>query len=135
MEPNRMCRRIIRLNMAAIHTTTLTMTNTLLDLYGSPSAEDFVAGLREECERVYKAHDNKWSKAAVNELHRVDSCIKESMRLNGIGLQALSRRVIHPDGVDFGDVHIPNNVTVAVTAGAIHRDPEYVFPSACRLLF
>lgn len=101
------------------------MTNTLLDLYTSPQSADFVAGLREECERVYKAHDNKWTKNAVNELHRVDSTLKESMRLSGIGFQALLRKVVQKDGVNIGNTHIPGNTIVAVPSGAIHRDPEY----------
>lgn len=103
------------------------MTGTLLDLYTSPQAEDFVAGLREECERVYEAHDRKWTKAAVNDLHRIDSTIKESMRFTGLGLIALNRKVVDKNGVDFGGKHIPANVTVSVASGAIHRDPEFVW--------
>lgn len=110
----------------AIHTTGMTITNTLLDLYSSPKAEDFVSGLREECERVLAENDHKWSKVAVNQLHRVDSTIKESMRMSGIGMIALFRRVVHKDGVQFSDMHVPAGVNMAVASGAIHHDPEYV---------
>ena len=83
----------MRLNMVAIHTTSMTITNTLLSLYDSPRAQEFVEGLREECERVLAQHGGQWSKAAVNGLHRVDSTIKEAMRLDGLGSLGLVKEV------------------------------------------
>lgn len=79
--------------MVAIHTTSLTITNTLLDLYSSPRVDDFVEGLREECSRVLAKNGGKWSKAAVNELYRVDSTIKESMRYSSLGAIGAMRTV------------------------------------------
>lgn len=102
------------------------MTNTLLDIYSSPHVDEYVSALREECERVYQSNGNKWTKAAVNELHRVDSAIKESMRFSSISLKMLNRVVVHKDGVKIGNTHYPPSVAVAVASGAIHRDPAYV---------
>jgi hypothetical protein len=90
-DPVRICRRIVRLNMVAIHTTTISITNTLLDLYSSPRSGEFVAGLREEVESVLAAHGGEWTKGVVNGLHRIDSTIKESMRWSSLSLVGLTR--------------------------------------------
>jgi cytochrome P450 len=80
----------------AIHTTTISITNTLLDLYSSPRAEEFVAGLREEVERVLAAHGGEWTKGVVNDLYRIDSTIKESLRWSSLSLVGLTRLVSPP---------------------------------------
>jgi hypothetical protein len=72
---DKLCRRLIRLNALAIHSTSTAITATLLDLYNSPRTKGFVEGLREECHDVLEKH-GKWTKEAVNELVRVDSTIK-----------------------------------------------------------
>lgn len=79
--------------MVAIHTTSFTSTNTILDLYSSPPSAGFVDGLREECERVFASHGGIWTKDAVSQLHRVDSTIREAMRFSAFGIVALPRRV------------------------------------------
>lgn len=93
LDPTILCRRLLRLNMAAIHTTSISITNVLLDLCTLPDASSVVEGLREECKRVLSAHEGVWSKAAIGELHRVDSTIKESMRLRSFGLIGTNRVV------------------------------------------
>lgn len=85
--------RLLNLNMASIHSTSITTTNTILDLYSSPNAEKFVAGLREECERVLEANGGVWTKDAVNGLIRVDSAIRESMRMSAL-LEVVTTRMV-----------------------------------------
>lgn len=79
--------------MVAVHTTSITITNTVLDLYSSPHTADFVAGLREECARVLQKYGGAWSKQVVNDLIRVDSAIRESMRISDLGWLAINRMV------------------------------------------
>jgi hypothetical protein len=104
------CRRLLALNMVAIHTTSIVsllpspdnvvltfvkaITNTFLDLFHSPDAADFVKELRKECDAVLKSHDGQWTKAALNELVLVDSAIKESMRLS-VRVIGMHRMVRH----------------------------------------
>lgn len=113
LDPTILCRRLLRLNMAAIHTTSISITNVLLDLYTLPDASSVVEGLREECKRVLSAHEGVWSKAAIGELHRVDSTIKESMRLRSFGLIGTNRVVSVPwpnvsaqDGRDMHETYL-----------------------------
>ncbi|KAL9530972.1 Cytochrome P450 monooxygenase [Sphaerulina musiva] len=129
MDPKRITRRLMRLNMVAIHTTSVTITNALLDLYSSPRAEEYVAGLREECERVLKQHGGQWNKTAVNELYRIDSTIKESMRFSSLGITGLMRKVTKPSGITLPNgTHIPYGIKIATPNVAIHRDPAF-YPS------
>lgn len=125
LDAGKICRRLVRLNMVAIHTTSITITNTLLDLYSSPRTEEFVEGLREEVSRVLAANGGKWTKAIVNDLVRIDSTIKESIRCSSLGIVGLTRMVTSPDGIDLGDgIHVPSGVRVAAPIAGIHRDPR-----------
>lgn len=123
LNPDWICRCLLLLNMVAIHTTSMVTSNTLMDLYTSPHVKETVAGLREEAERVLKASNGEWSKDAVNNLLRVDSTIRETMRQTGLGDTGLPRLVKDPNGIDLsGGLHIPYGVRVIVPAYAIHTD-------------
>ena len=93
LDADKLCRRLMRLNFVAIHTTSSTMTNALLRLFGAPNAAEYVKGLREECERVLACHGGEWTKAAVNDLVLADSTIKESMRISSLSAVGLARMV------------------------------------------
>ena len=117
-------RRLLVLNMVAIHTTSMVTTNVLLDIYGSPDREAFVAGLREECERVLAEYDGVWTKDAVNKLVRVDSALRESMRISNLGDTSLKRIVTDPKGITLSDgQHIPYGIRVGFATHDIHQDP------------
>ncbi|KAF2769280.1 putative P450 monooxygenase [Teratosphaeria nubilosa] len=125
LDPDRLCRRLVRLNMVAIHTTSITITNTLLDLYSSPRCTESIAGLRDEVSRTLAAHNGEWTKTVVNDLVRIDSTIKESIRCSSLGIVGLTRMVTSPTGIDLGDgIHVPKGIRVAAPIAGIHRDPE-----------
>lgn len=92
LEAARLIHRLLLLNVVSIHSTSFTTANTILDLYSSISTSEFVGGLRDECERMLAGAQGTWSKEALNELSRVDSTIRESMRLSTFGIVGLSRR-------------------------------------------
>ncbi|KAM3424782.1 hypothetical protein BST61_g6763 [Cercospora zeina] len=118
-------RRLLLLNMVAIHTTSLVTTNTLLDIYGSPDAENFVAGLREECERVLAEFGGVWTKDAVNKLIRVDSAIRETMRYTALGDINLRRLITAPNGITLSNgMHIPCGTRVAWSSYDVHQGEE-----------
>ena len=97
LEPARVTHRLLMLNLVAIHSTSFTTTNTILDLYSSSPSDGFVDGLREECDRALADSDGIWTKEAITRLSRVDSTIKESMRFSNFGIVALPRRVGFPN--------------------------------------
>ncbi|KAI5367110.1 putative cytochrome P450 [Septoria linicola] len=117
-------RRLLVLNMVAIHTTSMVTTNTLLDIYGSSESATFIAGLREECERVLAEYDGVWTKDAVNKLVRVDSAIRETMRISSLGDLNLKRVIKDPKGITLSDgQHIPAGVRIAWATHDVHQDP------------
>lgn len=75
LDTDKICRRLMRLNMVTIHNTSFTITNALLDLYSSPRSAEFVSALRDEVTEVLHKHDGKWTKAFINDLVKVDSAI------------------------------------------------------------
>lgn len=126
LEENKIVRRLLLLNMVAIHTTSMVTTNTLLDLYSSPCKDEYVAGLREEVERVLRESGGEWTKNAINSMYRIDSTIRESMRYSDLSDIGMRREIIDPKGVDLsGGLHIPKGVRVVVPNHAIHRESAF----------
>ena len=125
-DPGLIAKRFMAINFASIHTTSLTMRNTLLDLAAGPPKERFMEGVREEVERVYTDHRGKWTKEALAKLVRVDSAIRESMRLHNFISYGVQRTVVAEGGVRMKNgIYLPKNATVAVPAYPAHRDPHY----------
>ncbi|KAF5016981.1 hypothetical protein F66182_11165 [Fusarium sp. NRRL 66182] len=69
------------LTFAAIHTTSTVITALLYDLIANP---DYIPLLREEIVRVL-TEDGGWKKTSLYKMKLMDSCMKESQRLNVLG--------------------------------------------------
>ncbi|KAF9075520.1 cytochrome P450 [Rhodocollybia butyracea] len=116
---------IVLLNFAAITTTTITATNSLLDIHSAHNAEELVEALREEASVVLREHNGVWTKQAISKLYRLDSAIRESARMSGIGGTAMARKVKVPGGMTLPDgTWVPENVTIGVAMDGIHFDEE-----------
>ncbi|CAI0641344.1 unnamed protein product [Colletotrichum noveboracense] len=75
------------LTVAAIHTTSSVITATMYDLI---SNAEYIPLLREEIIRVYN-EDGGWEKTSLFKLKLMDSCMKESQRLNILGPNMMNR--------------------------------------------
>jgi len=130
-EPHRLTtdwlvRCLLLLNMVAIHTTSMISTSTIQDIYSSPHRDEIVAGLREECTRVLATSNGQWTKEAVNNLVRVDSVLRETMRVSSLGELGIPRIVKDPAGITLsGGIHLPQGVRVAVPSQRIHTDGDF----------
>jgi hypothetical protein len=62
------------------------VTHALLDLASNP---EYLKPLREEVEEVTKREG--WTKAALDQMHKLDSFVKESQRLHPAGVCELVR--------------------------------------------
>ncbi len=66
---------------------------------------------------------------------RVDSALRESMRLNGFVARGIMKMVVSPDGValpaELGGGHLPPGTKVGIQAYSVHRDGD-VYPDAER---
>ncbi|EHK97752.1 putative Ent-kaurene oxidase [Glarea lozoyensis 74030] len=136
LDPRMITQRLLALNFVAIDTTHMSMAHTILDLYRSPNSDDFLVGLREECERVLQANGGQWTKSGLDDLVCVDSTIRESMRYSDLGYISLTRMVVDPKGTQFNangtnsssPLSVPPGIRICVPAHAIHRDAA-LYPS------
>jgi len=98
-------------------------TNALLDIWSGPHATEVVEILRKEAEQVYEEHNGEWSKLALSKLIRLDSAIRESSRVSGVGGTALARKVKVDEGIVLPNrLWVPKGVTVGVSMDGIHFD-------------
>lgn len=77
--PERLVYRVLHINVAAVHTTSVTFLNCIFDLATHPEIHD---ELRQEVEEVIQ--EKGWTKQALNELRKIDSLMTESQRLSPI---------------------------------------------------
>ncbi|KAF8687632.1 hypothetical protein AX14_003646 [Amanita brunnescens Koide BX004] len=109
---------ILIVNHATVHTITTSSTYILYDLATHP---EYVQPMRDEVEAVLR--DEGWTYAAINKLSKVDSFIKESLRLSIISMFGLKRKVLKDFTFSDGTT-IPAGNLVCVPLVAIQRDPD-----------
>ncbi|KAJ8124950.1 hypothetical protein O1611_g8690 [Lasiodiplodia mahajangana] len=107
------------LTVAAIHTTSVVLTALMYDLVKNP---EYIPLLREEIIQVYKEDNNSWNKISLYKLKLMDSCMKESQRLNILGANMMNRRA--EENITLSDgVLIPKGAHITVPTYHM-RDPE-----------
>ncbi|KAJ7333989.1 cytochrome P450 [Mycena albidolilacea] len=118
--PTDLALRILGTNMASIHTSSMAFTHALFDLTTHP--EHFLP-MREEAERVIG--EEGWTKAALNNMTKIDSFLRESQRHNPTGPLVMQRRVISKDGFRFSDgTVLPHGAFMSVASLPAHFDPS-----------
>lgn len=108
----------LRLTMAAIHNTTMSVTNDLFDLLEHP---EYVEILREEVQSVLE-EEKGWTKQALTKLRKMDSFMKESQRMNPSTPITGKRKVLRDCRLHDG-ITLPEGSHVAFTSDAVNRDP------------
>ncbi|KAF8515018.1 cytochrome P450 [Hysterangium stoloniferum] len=121
--PSKLTNRVMSLNVASIHTGAMTFAHTLFHLAAEPK---YLAPLREEVEAIVK--EDGWSKAAMSKMHKLDSFLKESQRLNSLGAMTLTRKALK-DYTFYDGTFIPKGAIISAASGAIHMDDE-IYPDA-----
>ncbi|KAJ7237053.1 cytochrome P450 [Mycena haematopus] len=93
-------------------------THALFDLTTYP--EHFLP-MREEVERVIT--EEGWTKAALNNMVKIDSFLRESQRLSPNGPLVMQRRVVSRDGFRFSDgTVLPYGAFLSVAGRPVHYD-------------
>ncbi|KXN83238.1 Ent-kaurene oxidase [Leucoagaricus sp. SymC.cos] len=108
--------RILSINFAAIHTSTISFTQALYDLAIQPQ---YVAEMREEAEKVIREHG--WTKLAMQQMRKIDSFLKESQRLNSIGALLMTRKTLKDWTLSDGTV-IPAGTYISLASDAMNRE-------------
>jgi len=120
--PEGLARRLLTVNFAAIHSTSQTFTQVLYCLLANP---EHIEPLRQEVEAVVA--EEGWTKAAMDKMHKIDSFLRETQRVDGLGILVMNRLALRPFTFSNG-VTIPAGTLVAVPASAAHKDAR-VFPN------
>lgn len=106
-------------NVAAIHTTSMNVTQVLFDLATYPQHQD---PLREELKEVLAGCGGVLDKNALTKMRKMDSFLRESQRLNPPGIVSMSRMVQSDTLLPDGKV-LPKGCLVACDSWSATRDP------------
>ncbi|KAH7090346.1 ent-kaurene oxidase [Paraphoma chrysanthemicola] len=106
---------------AAIHTTTMSATNMLYTLAVTP---EYIQPLREEIRAAMAEADGIITSRALQQMEKLDSYMKEVMRLWPPGITSFGRRVLKGITLSNGQ-HIPPGVMIEVPSHAIYSDSAY----------
>lgn len=116
---------ILMTNFAALHTTTMSFTYVMYELATRPK---YVQPLREEIEAV--TGEEGWSRDAMHKLWKVDSFIKECLRVSNFSFLAAARIALK-DLTFSNGMTIPAGSMIGVPFDAIHTDANnYVDPES-----
>ncbi|RPA74023.1 cytochrome P450 [Ascobolus immersus RN42] len=108
------------LSMAAIHTTSLTLTHIIFDLAANPQ---YIPELREEIRSVLATTGGKVTKLGMHKMSKLDSCMKESQRMNVLGLSMVSREIVDRKGLTLkSGLHLPYGTRVHTPHHDMLRD-------------
>ncbi|KAH0489729.1 hypothetical protein TgHK011_010146 [Trichoderma gracile] len=118
-------RRLLPIEFAAIHTTVLTGQLWMQDLLTSDPETGILDILRAEV-IANKPSSGPWTKAAISNLVRLDSSIRESQRLSNFAATLIERTVVAQNGLPIPDLGwtLPKGSFVTVNLEGTHHDPD-----------
>ncbi|PCH42095.1 cytochrome P450, partial [Wolfiporia cocos MD-104 SS10] len=109
---------VLNLNNAAIQTTSITLTHALVQLATHPQ---YAQPLREEIDIALRK--DGWTKTGIVNMRKLDSFLKESMRITGLSTGTLLRLAMKD--YTFADgTFIPKGTFVSAATRAIHHDKD-----------
>ncbi|KAK3316217.1 cytochrome P450 [Apodospora peruviana] len=120
-------KRLLPVEFAAIHTTVITGHTLMLDLLSTDPAQKLLDILRDETSTVFREEGKKhWTKTSLSKLHRIDSAIKESMRLSHFATALTHRKVIAKEGITNPEEgwHAPYGSLLMINLAGTHHDPD-----------
>ncbi|RDX53553.1 cytochrome P450 [Lentinus brumalis] len=118
-----MAERIMGVNFAAIHTSSSSISHALLHLAAEPQ---YIQPLRDEVEAIVATEG--WTKAAMGKMWKIDSFLKESQRVNGVALTAVTRKALK-DTTLLDGTFIPKGTLIAAASYPTHYD-EGIYENA-----
>ncbi|KAJ7490125.1 cytochrome P450 [Mycena galericulata] len=115
--------RIVALNFGSIHTLSIVITQTLLEIAAMPLAD--IELIRAELDDAI-VQGTGWSKLALSRCQRLDSLLREAGRLHGVTIFSAERLTVK-DTVFPGGIMVPAETMVSVSNLAVHLDPK-IYP-------
>ncbi|KAH9825743.1 Cytochrome-P450 monooxygenase [Teratosphaeria destructans] len=122
-DPERLVYRLLHLNVASVHTTSVTFLNCLYDLVVRPEIH---AELREEITSILQ--EDGWSTKGLNRMWKLDSFMLESQRLSPMASSQMTRAVVSDFTFSNGTT-VPKGTYVLAPMHAMYLDDE-LYPDA-----
>ncbi|CAG9942697.1 unnamed protein product [Clonostachys rosea f. rosea IK726] len=110
-------------SFAAIHTTTMTTTNSLYTLAAMP---EIAPMLREDVQQALAASDGVFTSLAMQNMKKLDSFLREVLRYYPISTTSFQRKVLKPFTLSNGTT-IPAGIIIEIPAAGVSGDPS-IFP-------
>lgn len=112
--------------LGAIHTTIMTSTSAFIDILSSPPNLEYFDAIHDEAVSVFQTEEDWGELASLHKLTRIDSAIRESMRLNPLFGRGIMQQVMHRSGVSLPDgSHVPQGQWLGVSLTGICNDERY----------
>ncbi|KAL4865956.1 hypothetical protein BDV12DRAFT_210778 [Aspergillus spectabilis] len=124
-DPNRLMYRLLHLNVAAVHTTSVTFLNCAYDLALHTGIH---VELREEIETAVQ--EEGWTARGLSRMRKLDSFMLESQRLAPIASSQMTRAVTSDFTFSDGTT-VPKGSYVLVPMHAMYLD-DSLFPDASK---
>ncbi|KAI9758072.1 MAG: hypothetical protein M4579_003203 [Chaenotheca gracillima] len=123
--PNMITLRITLMNFASVQNLSKAGSNTILDLVNAPADQPVLDVLRKELESVMGGSADL-TKEHISKMEKLDSVIKESLRISHGATTGFHREVRAPSGVKLWNGQwVPNGTLLGVSAISQHHDDDY----------
>ncbi|KAH8751346.1 putative Ent-kaurene oxidase [Diaporthe sp. PMI_573] len=124
IDASRITLRLVSMLIPLIYAMCYVFSHCVFDINGSKNRADVLTGLEEECSRVVSKHGGLDSPEAIHDLHRIDSALRESMRVSDVAVTNVFRDVT-AGVLDIGsNVRVGPGVRMVLPTQDIHLDPD-----------
>ncbi|KAG8623417.1 hypothetical protein KVT40_008393 [Elsinoe batatas] len=125
LDPAMIAYRIIFFSMSSFQTVPVAATHLMFDVYSADPSYNLIQELKTEIEEALASTGDSWNGEVIRNTPKLESTVRESMRLSCFSTRGCSRKVKHPDGYRTanGDV-IPQGSTLTVSQWSIHQDED-----------
>lgn len=125
LDAGRMALRLINSLAPVIMAVSHAFTCCIVDIHNCTAREDILAGLEEECVRVSSQHHGLPTSESLDALYRLDSALRESMRVSDAVVTGLFRDVAAGE-IDIGNgLRVGPGVRMAFPTQNVHLDPDH----------
>lgn len=104
----------------------MSCTSAFIDILSTPPELGYLDAIRDEAASVFQTEEDWGKLASLHKLTRIDSALRESMRLNPLFGRGTMQEVMHKNGVTLPDgSHIPQGAWLGVSLTGITMDERY----------
>lgn len=124
-DARRIALRLINSLAPCIMALSHALAHCIADIHASAARDDILSGLEEECARVSSQYPGLTTSDSLGALYRVDSALRESMRVSDAMVISLFRDVT-AGTIDIGNgLRVGPGVRMAFPTQNVHLDPAY----------